>query len=514
MLMPQYITKTSYIDGILCPKYLWDKVHEPSKLPPETSIDKLRMADGQLVGQKARELFPDGIRLERALDPGVMHERSMEALKLRKPLFEAGFIYKCGYALADILLPVGRDEWDLYEVKASTSIDTKTVHTVLSGNINYYYADVAFQKYVYKGAGIKLRKSSLMHLNKNYIYDGKKLLISELIKPDEELDSEIIGSIRAGIEAHIPYVEENIDRLLKMLAQKTPPEVKIGRYCKGCIFERECEKEFGLPEKGNVMRLRYDRDGLRFEMLEQKIYKMGDIELTAKIKDPKRTQIEATKQGRPVMKKKLLAGFLKKVKYPAYFLDFETIAPAVPIYANTHTYQQIPFMFSLHVVKEKDAPPEHFSYIAPGEADPRPEIILRLKKLLGGKGSIIAYNVAFERGRIEEACLGDAENEDWFNNNIKDRMLDLEEPFDKFYYYDPKQEESTSLKAVYPALTGKDAYEGLGIAEGGDAMKKYFDIIFNKVGEKEKVQILKDLEKYCAQDTMAMVEILEKLRNI
>jgi hypothetical protein len=76
MLMPQYITKTSYIDGILCPKYLWDKVHEPSKLPPETSIDKLRKSDGQLVGQKARELFPDGIRLERGIEAAQAAFRS------------------------------------------------------------------------------------------------------------------------------------------------------------------------------------------------------------------------------------------------------------------------------------------------------------------------------------------------------------------------------------------------------------------------------------------------------
>ena len=514
MYTPQHISKTSYIDGIKCPKFLWYKVHEPSKIPQDTAIDRIRMDDGLLVGQKARELYPDGIRIERALDPEVMHKRSMEALKMRKPLFEPGFVYKNGYALADILVPVGSGEWELYEVKASSSIDSKTVNCVLGGNLNYYYADVAFQKYVYTGAGIKLRKFSIMHLNKGYIYDGKELMLKELIKFAEELDINIIESIKAGIDKHAPYIEKNIEYLLKVLSEKRPPEVKLGRYCKSCKLESDCEKALGLPAEGNVMRLRMDREGLRFKMLEKKTYKIGDIRVTADIKDPKRTQIEAHRDGGPKKKDKLLAGFLKKAKYPAYFLDFETIAPAVPVYARTHTYQQIPFQFSLHVVKEKGAKPEHYGYLAPGVVDPRPEILSRLKKLLGKKGSIFAYNVSFEKSRLEEACSGNPENEGWFKNNIEARLIDLEEPFDKFFYYDPRQEGSTSIKNVYPALLGRDAYKGLGIAEGGDAMKKYMDVTFKEVDENVRAKVRADLEKYCEQDTMSMVEILKKLEEI
>lgn len=513
MFLPHFITKTSYIAGIECPKFLWYKVHEPSKIPPDTAIDRIRMDDGQLVGQKARELYPDGVRIKREPNPEVMHQTSRDALKMRKPLFEAGFVHKNGYALADILVPAGKDEWDLFEVKASTAIDNKTVNSVLSGRVNYYYADVAFQKFVYEGAGLKLRKAGIMHLNKDYIYDGKKLVLEELIKPDEDLDKEIIGKIRSGISAHIPEVEKNIKVLLNMLAEKKPPEIGLGRNCKSCPLEAECEMEAGLPEEGSVMRLRYDRDGLRFKMLEKKIYLMGDIKLTPDIEDPRRTQIQAHAAGKPIIKKKQLAGFLKKIKYPAYFLDFETIAPAVPIYAGTHTYQLIPFQFSLHVIKKKREKPEHFSYLAPDGADPRPEVLSRLKKLLGGKGSIIAYNVSFERERLEEASLGHPEYEGWFNDNILGRMVDLEEPFDKFYYYDPAQDGSTSIKAVYPALIGKDSYEGLGIAEGGEAMKQFMDITFKEVDERTRAKVRADLEKYCKQDTQSMLDILEKLQK-
>ena len=514
MFIPRYISKSMYIEGIKCPKMLWTRYHDPSKIPQETAIDRIRMDDGQLVGQKARELYPDGVRLKREPNPEVMHKTSMEALKLRKPLFEPGFVHNNGYALADILVPAGRDEWELYEVKASTSIDSKTANSVLSGRLNYYYADVAFQKYVYTGAGIKFRKFSIMHLNKDYIYDGKKLMLSELIKPDSELDAKILEHIHSAIEAHLPEVEKNIGILLKVLAENAPPKGEIGRQCKGCVLEGLCENEYGLPKKGNVMRLRMDRDGLRFKMLAKKVFSMSDIELTPGIVDPKRTQIEAHKAGKPVKKRKALATFLKKFKYPLYFLDFETISTAVPIYAGTHSYQQIPFQFSLHVVKKKGSKPEHYSYIAPGDVDPRPEIIARLNVLLKDKGSIIAYNASFEKGRIEEACLGNEEKEKWFNDNISGRFIDLEEPFDKFNYYDPRQEGSTSIKHVYPALTGKDTYEGLVIAEGGDAMKQYMDVTFKEVDENTRQRVRAELERYCEQDTLSMVEVYEKLQEV
>jgi hypothetical protein len=509
----KYISKSHYITGLRCPKFLWFEANSPATMPSDTAVDRIRMDDGLLVGEKARELYPDGIRIERAYDPDVTHNRSVEALRLRKPLFEAGFIYKNGYALADILLPSGRDEWELYEVKASTLIDNKTINSFLSGRVNYFFADVAFQKYVYTGAGLKIRNFSLMHLNREYVYDGKALLLNELIKPAEELDIEIIERIRAGIDAQVPQVEKNIEYLVEALNENKPPRIKLGRYCKGCKLEKYCENDLGLPAEGNVMRLRMDREGLRFEMLEKKIFKLGDIQLIADIKDPKRTQIEAHRDGKPKKKTKLLAGFLKKIKYPVYFLDFETISTAVPVYAKTHSYQQVPFQFSLHIVRKKGGKPEHYSYLAPGDVDPRPEILTRLKKLLGSTGSILAYNMAFEKDRIKEASSGNPEYEDWFNNNIEGRFIDLEEPFDKFYYYDPRQEGSTSIKEVAPPLTGREPYKGLDIAEGGEAMKKYMDVTFKDVGEEERAKVRTDLEKYCEQDTMTMVEILDALQK-
>lgn len=67
--------------------------------------------------------------------PDKQAEKSLEAAKLRKPLFEAGFVFKQSYALVDILNPVAKDAWDLIEVKSPNSVKDE------------HYYDVAFQKY-------------------------------------------------------------------------------------------------------------------------------------------------------------------------------------------------------------------------------------------------------------------------------------------------------------------------------------------------------------------------------
>ena len=43
-----------------------------------------------------------------------------------------------------------------------------------------------------------------------------------------------------------------------------------------------------------------------------------------------------------------LARVLRAVDYPLYYLDFETFSPAIPRFAGTRPYSQIPFQFSVH----------------------------------------------------------------------------------------------------------------------------------------------------------------------
>ena len=141
----------------------------------------------------------------------------------------------------------------------------------------------------------------------------------------------------------------------------------------------------------------------------------------------------------------------------------------------------------------------------------RPEILARLKAQLGRTGSIVAYNAGFEQ-RILESCAGHfPEYATWYES-IRGRLVDLLVPFREFHYYDPDQSGSASLKAVLPALTGR-SYEGLEIADGQTASRRFCDLAFGNLKETEKKAIRRALEVYCHQDTDGMIDIIGALKR-
>ena len=154
---------------------------------------------------------------------------------------------------------------------------------------------------------------------------------------------------------------------------------------------------------------------------------------------------------------------------------------------------------------------QHYGYLHRGKDDPRPEILRLLKKYLGSKGSIVAYNAGFEIDKIAKCCEVFPGYKAWFPQ-IQERIVDLLDPFKAFYYYHYKQEGSASIKSVLPAITGK-GYEGLTIADGGTASSEYLRITFGDVREEERNKVRNSLEEYCGLDTEAMALIIAALRK-
>ncbi len=89
------------------------------------------------------------------------------------------------------------------------------------------------------------------------------------------------------------------------------------------------------------------------------------------------------------MDKIRIKNFLKNLKYPIYYLDLETINPAIPKFDGMKPYQRIPFQYSLHIQEEKDGKLKHISYLAEGIEDTRREFLSSLRENLGNKEDII-----------------------------------------------------------------------------------------------------------------------------
>ena len=151
-----------------------------------------------------------------------------------------------------------------------------------------------------------------------------------------------------------------------------------------------------------------------------------------------------------------------------YFLDFETIGPAVPKYNGSRPYQQLVFQYSLHVQETSTSEIEHRDYLADPSQDPKIGFIEQLIEDCGTSGDIIVYNIGFERGKLND--LIDVFPE--YSNELRrivNRLKDLMIPFQQKWYYTPEMRGSYSIKYVLPALVPELSYNDLDIKEGGAA---------------------------------------------
>ena len=502
-----FLTKSRYVNGLQCSKWVWLAFNKPEELPEVDEATQHRFDEGRRVGELAKSLFPEGIEVKEQLNHQENDKESRELLKKRKPLFEAGFIHKNGkcYARADTIVPTGKNknEWDIYEIKSSTEVKEE------------YIWDIAFQKYCYESAGLKIRNCFVVHINNKYVKQGE-------VEPKEFFT---IAPVSDKVEAEMENVEDNIKKLFKIINSKECPEIKVGESC--CLGREEYEKKkFNIihekdkfwkehPEC-NIFDLYYGRKRA-IELFNHGILCIKDLDESSLTKKQQKIQHKVAKTGKPHIDKEEITSFIKSLKYPLYFMDFETYATAIPLYDGLKPYQAIPFQFSVHVIKKSGVKPEHHSFIVSGSKDPRKEFAKNLKSAIGESGTVLSYYQSFEKSRLKELAEFLPKNVKWIENVIG-RMIDLYDPFKSFSYYHSSQKGSASLKKVLPALTGKD-YKGLEIDNGTDASLAYLFITHGSYGgekatSEEIKKVRANLEKYCGRDTEGMIWILEKLEKL
>jgi len=199
------------------------------------------------------------------------------------------------------------------------------------------------------------------------------------------------------------------------------------------------------------------------------------------------------------------------LKYPLYFMDFETVNPAIPRFVGMHPYDHVPFQWSVHVRREPGAAPEHYEFLAEDSSDPRHTFISSLGEALGDTGSIVVYNEQFESQRLWELAGWLPE----FTQRIRDiqrRLWDLL-PVVRNHVYHPAFGGSFSLKAVLPVLVPDMTYEGMEVPNGQAAGLAWEKMLGGKATETERMSKRKVLLDYCGQDTLALVRLLEALQS-
>lgn len=487
------LTKSNYLIGLQCPKLLWITKNDKERIPKPTEIEQKKFDEGTLIGELATKIFPEGINLA-DLDFKENLKKTKELLKKRVPLFEAGFVFTGLYSRADILNPVnenGEEKWDIIEVKSATKVKDINLH------------DLAFQRYVYEKCGLKIRNCFIMHINSEYVKSGN-------INPEELFVQTDVTEKMAEFSKNL---ERNILKMLEVINGKEPEfnvedllTIEYGNICLDDFMESQ-------PEN-SIFELYRIRKNKVVELYKSGCRSMKDIPDSVKLNDKQRIQKRLCFDGGVHVDKTGINNFLRNLKYPIYYLDFETINPALPKFDGMKPYQRIPFQFSLHIQKDENSKPEHISFLAEGVDDPRPKFMQALKDNLGDDGSILVYNQGFEKGVMRECSDAIPEFKEWIEGNIEPRIKDLWDVFRNFYYYDPKQKGSASIKYVLPVMSDL-SYKNLEhVKKGDEASYQWERITFlENVSDEEKKKVRDALEKYCELDTLAEVEILKRLRG-
>ena len=476
--MTHRLSKSRILAGLQCPKRLYLQVHRP-ELMVENTEAKRRFAIGHQVGQVARTLFPGGRLIEHDDNLPLALAETQQLMAEGEPLlFEATFEYAGVLIRADILR--NHKEWCEYiEVKSSTSVK------------DYHLLDCAVQSWVLEGAGYPVFSASVGYINRDFVYAGNGDYQGFLVTEDVTAEAN-------ALNADLP---RQVLELKKALSGPTPA-VTPGDQCHDpfdCPFFEYCapattEYPVTLFPRGKKVAQELLEAGI--EDVRQIPPGYLDNERFERIR---RVTVSGSYELDPE-----LAEILKGMGWPRYFLDFETIAFAVPIWKGTRPYEQLPFQWSCHL-EQVSGELEHVEYLDTTGLSPMRAFTQSLIEQLDQTGPIFVYS-SFEATRLRE--LGNR-FPDLANalQGVINRLVDLLR-LTRDNYYHPAMKGSYSIKAVLPTVAPELEYDQLSdVHDGTEAQIAYLEMVDEATPLKRKDELEKALLEYCKLDTLAMVKL-------
>ena len=469
-----------------CPKRLWLEIHRKD-LRIDSASAEANFAVGNQVDAVARQLYDtnnDARLIDRTAGTVQALSSSTAALKSAQPVFEAGFSAEGALAFADIMLPQGSSRklsWRMVEVKAASSVK------------DYHHDDVAIQAHIALAAGVPLKAVAVAHIDSSWVYPGGKDYRDLLVEQDLSVEA----------FARSDEVKRWISDARRVAAKRKEPAIKTGNQCNTpfpCAFFTYCQAQEPIPE--NPVSFLPNVRTARLKALLSETTELADVPDDALNRLQLRVKTQ-TLLNKIYFAAKNARAELSQHQGPYYFLDFETINFAVPIWRGTKPYQQIPFQFSLHRVG-RNSKYVHHSFIDLSGKNPSKAIAEALIAACGTRGAIFAYGV------FEETCI----------KNLAARLPKLRAPLlaiqarlvdllktARAHYYHPAQEGSWSIKEVLPCIAPELNYESLTVQDGQMAMQAYAEAIAPETSKHRKAELEEQLLAYCEQDTLGLLHI-------
>lgn len=498
---PQYLSKSDYMRWKICPAYAWIAKHEKDLVPEEEDREMLqrRFDQGDLIESYARQRFTAGAMVE-AFPKGFPGRFPMGAvaqttsmLDRDEPvLFQATVLSPEGFlARADVLEKVN-DGYALWEVKSSMRV--KDEHLL----------DVAFQRLSFERSGISIASTGVIHLNRDYVRHGE-LDPQELfmVTQTDQKVSELMGTVEKEAAEAFNYLSSPLQPTTCTCNTKPRWE-----HCPTFSLFHP-----GVPEY-SIYHLSKLGTRLIKDLASKKQYEIKDLPNGVKLSDKAANQALMVKSGQPAINVKAIKDSLAQLQYPLYFLDYETTTSGLPLFEDSKPYQNVPFQYSLHVLREPGGELEHYEYLATNETkNPVDELCRQMKEEIGPVGSVIVWYKDFEMGRNREMASMEPQHRE-FLEGVNNRVYDLMEVFWDQHYLHPGFKGSASIKAVLPVLVPELTYDNLAVKKGDRASALWEDALAEDFDPNLREQLYHDLLEYCKLDTLAMVKVYEHLLEV
>ena len=338
---------------------------------------------GSTVGELARRRFPNGRLVE---EPYWQHDQAAETTRSLMTNTDIPALYEAAFAFQGIKTRI--DVLRRCGLGEFDLVEVKSTTRVKPEHIT----DVAIQMYVAEGVGVPIRGAYLAHLDSSYVYQGGDHDLNRLFKLEDVSDR-----TRSFVASE---VSNHLTRMWAALRLDRPPDIETGGHCRKpyrCSFYGHCHQD--------------------------------------EVRDDRQSYVSPR-----------LASTLGEIAFPASFLDFETVNPAIPMFVGTRPYQPIPFQWSLHVL---DSPGSlsHHSFLNTDLEDPRERFVSSLLEAIPRSGSIVTYS-PYERSILNRLAQDFPQYRDMLLA-LCDRMVDLLKLIRENYYH-PGFRGSYSLKSVAP----------------------------------------------------------------
>ena len=497
----QLLSKSKIISGIQCHKKLWLETHVKQD-PLESHLFAL----GNRFGEFARTHFGEGVNLDGMMNRDEIFSITKSAITdpMVRVIYEAAFEYQNVLVRVDVLKR-SEDGWEIIEVKSSKEAKP------------HHLNDISAQAYVVQGCGLKIKSMKIAHINKEFLYEGDgnySGLVAEV-----DVTSEVIKrlpSIKTWISDLLPLVQANtampIEEIEELKCNTPYP----------CQFLALCSAE--LPKLAEVPISILPITGKRMAQKwgKEQIYDLRYLPDGALTNDRHKMIQQVHQSNTPYISKEMVKK-VRSLEGPYFFMDFETVMQGVPLIANTKPNDAVPFQWSVHSIKSLtdntglNDGKAFLDFVSPTLFR---DFLNSLISALGESGTIFVHHKSTEIKALRYLA---AQNQcEDLKGAVENIILRIEDTLDlvRDGLYFPQMglfEGSTySIKTITKVIPTSVNYQEDGeLGSGNDAQLIWFKCtdLKKKLAESEALAYKRNLLKYCAKDTLALVDLIRFMHN-